>query len=106
METVTAKMMNTSVPVWAWNGYNSQWVQCGLTRDEACAQASEIVKKAEKFSHDSKYTVLEDSEVFTVQVIDSYDLHGWRESVHIFTTRIGQVEHDPDDNLRGDWVNL
>jgi hypothetical protein len=84
------------IPLWAWNGYNSQWVEPALTREEAISQAFAELKLHGETCNAS---VIEDADDVTIVVHNSYDFYGRRESVTIYTTRKGTVRRDEvDDN--------
>jgi len=100
METSFETMITTSIPVWAWNGYNSQWVESNLTREEVAARVAQD-KQSDDFD---SATVIEDGVYLTVCTVNSREFYGQRVETQIYTTRRGAFVPDEEDNLQGDWV--
>lgn len=84
-----------TIPVWAWNGWNSQWVQSGMSGLDLLSQAGEAKAKGDEVIQPEDGLVI---------VKHEYDFYGWRSRVMIYTTVPGRVVLDKDDNLLGDWI--
>lgn len=82
-----------SIQVWAWNGWNSQWVESGLS-------AADLLSRVEEARAEGYEVIPADGLVI---VKDEYDFYGWRESITIYTTHKGDIVLDEENNLIGDW---
>lgn len=100
MNTNFETMITTSIPVWAWNGWNSQWVTGSLTREAVAARVDEL-KQRDDFE---SATVIEDGEHLTFVVVNSREFYGQRVKTEFVTTRRGEILTDEEDNLQGDWT--
>lgn len=87
--------------VWAWNGYNAQWLEAQMTRKEI---VREMLKARREDDLDSIVILKDDDNAFTVEIFQSYDFYGRRWKRRILTTAHGLYEEDEEDNLAGYWV--
>lgn len=88
--------------VWAWNGWNSQYVEEKLGRKQ-------VVRAMLEARHNRQYgldsiVVLEDDEHLTAVVTASQEFYGERRAVTVYTTRAGAWDMD-DDGLGGVWTS-